>query len=653
MPTDPPALDSSAPHPSDTHIVRAAIHPGIGLARLGNSTAADEHGFFIGPEVTDPPPAKAHQLRDADGAIKRQAARFRIYGYNQAGEVVRELTSKEADIRWTAHLVNRKAEWYCIKNALDIPENKDLVLPLRNPDAKEGSDLAIDPGPRTITGSNMAGPPYRFDSGTFLGQTVPLGELRTDQAGRLLVLGGFGKSGSPTNTPIFDPKNPLAFNNAPGWYDDISDGPVDAQVVLDGRELPVESAWVAVAPPNYSPDLVGWRTLNDLVEDLYAQTGMIPMTKEVSFTRHILPFLRRLSRFQWTNKGYLSFFGHGSPMDFEDPSLLKKLSTKPVNDKDPWQELRRTIFNAFRPAPNPVFEPRIWPWLYGDAFTGSLESASPRLNLCISEVLSHRLRCWVDGDFVADWDPSQTPPSTLDEVPLAERPRMLDRAALHFGIAHAFNPGSELTWILRHATIFRAPYRIRRRQADDYIAPLSPKLTQKEALQVGGPLYGQRPGDLTRWMALPWQMDATWCRSGYQTEYDPYLPTFWVPRIPNEVLTEKEYRRAMDASQPRQDRLEAFQNRKPWLRSLTGGDVEQILQMVDKFGKLGILEERPGVPSDPDLPPRMWVETLASEPTKASELTPTSKQTMSSASPQKPSKAGPKTKHHEEGGPQS
>ena len=34
-------------------IVRAAIYPGIGIARVGNS----ESDFYIGPEVTDPPAA--------------------------------------------------------------------------------------------------------------------------------------------------------------------------------------------------------------------------------------------------------------------------------------------------------------------------------------------------------------------------------------------------------------------------------------------------------------------------------------------------------------------------------------------------------------------------------------------------------------------
>ena len=64
-------------------IMRAAIYPGIGVARIGNSTARD--GFFIGPEVVEPPRTQRGGSRDATGALKRQAARFRIYGLDAEG----------------------------------------------------------------------------------------------------------------------------------------------------------------------------------------------------------------------------------------------------------------------------------------------------------------------------------------------------------------------------------------------------------------------------------------------------------------------------------------------------------------------------------------------------------------------------------------
>ena len=53
---------------------------------------------------------------------------------------------------------------------------------------------------------------------------MPLGEIRTDDAGRLLVLGGTGKSASPSGAPVYDPADPNSFNNADDWYDDTSTG---------------------------------------------------------------------------------------------------------------------------------------------------------------------------------------------------------------------------------------------------------------------------------------------------------------------------------------------------------------------------------------------------------------------------------------------
>lgn len=55
-------------------IVRAAIHPTIGVARIGDSPDA----FFIGPEDPTNQPDPTEDFRDAEGYLKRQAARFRV-----------------------------------------------------------------------------------------------------------------------------------------------------------------------------------------------------------------------------------------------------------------------------------------------------------------------------------------------------------------------------------------------------------------------------------------------------------------------------------------------------------------------------------------------------------------------------------------------
>ena len=113
----------------DEKIVKASIYPGIGIARVGDS----KDDFFIGPEVVDS--KNTISYRDVTGALKRQAARFRIYGYNAAGEVVREITAEKDNIVWNVHVANRKAQWYQFQYALDIPEAinaEDNEFQLRN-----------------------------------------------------------------------------------------------------------------------------------------------------------------------------------------------------------------------------------------------------------------------------------------------------------------------------------------------------------------------------------------------------------------------------------------------------------------------------------------------------------------------------------------
>ena len=604
----------------DGLITRAAIHPGIGIARIGDSKT----GFFIGPEVTEPASQAPGVYRDTSGALKRQAARFRIYGYNAAGEVVRELTADSANIQWTAHLANKKAQWYQFQAALDIPDAVAMTVPRRNagvPFAKR-SVLAIDPGPRSIAGVSISGgPSHTFDTGKFKDTVVPLGEIQTDEAGRLLVLGGTGVSASPSNAPVFNPADPNSFNNADDWYDDTSDGPVTAEVTLAGRSIPVDPAWVIVAPPNYAPEIIGWRTMRELLVDVYTAEGWLQVPEKISFSTHILPILSRLSNLQWVNQGFAAMFGAGGPMNFEDPAFIARLAQTvgPNKPRDPYRELRQTVVNAFRPPHTTASERRTWPWIYGDAF-GSFAATSPLNDLALPSLQALFLKHWVEGSFMNDWNPAATPPRTLGQLPLPQRPAMLDAAALHFCLADAFHPGCEMTWPVRHSSMYSTPFRFRHRPANDPEANYGPELNAQNVVQLNGPLYAQAPGDITRWMALPWQGDTAFCRSGYEPQYDPYLPTFWSARVPNQVLTEADYKTVIDTSLPHEQRIAALNHREGWLRSLKGSVAQQMVQMIAQFGKMGIVEARPGVKGDPIIPETLFVETISPEHIEAMRL---------------------------------
>ncbi|MGW7051552.1 LodA/GoxA family CTQ-dependent oxidase [Streptomyces sp. NPDC054887] len=595
-------------------IVEARIHPAIGVARVGNSTEAP----FVGPESPDQEPAKPGAYKDASGAIRRQAARFRVYGYNSAGAVVRELKPGEAgvsEIEWTVHLANKKAAWYQFHVPLDICEADRLTAAQygrRNAvvTGAERAKLVNDPGSRTVRGSQAE--TERFDTGKIMGKAVYLGEISTHRDGRLLVLGGRGVSASYDNRGI------TGVANNDTWYDDVSDGPVTAKVRVDGTEIEAASAWVVVGPPHYAPGVKTVRTLYDLLLDVFVRDGALHRPRKVSFEDHVEPLLRRFCDLQWVNQGFATQFGWNGPHHFLSPAMRKRLADPSRRTR----ELRRQVYVALRDYNRDGMSPVPWPWLYGDAMADRPDSV--RQNLTLSPLQDWLLERWADGEFEAG-SPS-TRYAKVEDAPVGEQPALLDRAALESCAADAFHPGCEVTWPVRHRTMYTAPFRILRRPPGTQEPDYGNRLTPQAALAKNGPLYAQGPGDLTRWMAAPWQTDTASCRSGYESarlgpRYSPYLPTFWPAQVPNQVLKLDDFEKLTQPPAAGGDdsaREEAFDRRAVWLRGLSGSSMnQQLQQMIRDWSKLGIVEVRAYPLNDGKFPARMQVESRPQAPLDA------------------------------------
>jgi L-Lysine epsilon oxidase N-terminal/L-lysine epsilon oxidase C-terminal domain len=592
-------------------IVMARIHPAIGIARVGNAEPGDNgDDYFIGPEVPNAISAPDGGYRDAQGRLKRQAARFRIYGYDRDGRVVGELTDEVAEIEWRVHVANRKAAWYNFDVALDLPEAKGVRSPRRNAQIQgpDRANLSIDPGERKVCRRT---PKAHFDTGAFFGVPVYLGEIRYVERGRLLFLGGRGKS-----APVSPEYSLTTFANNSGWHDDTSDGPVKATVRIGRRELPVDPAWVVTAPPNYAPDLVATQPLYDVILD--AIEWMVSPDPVTSFTRHILPIFRQFRDSQWVNAGFAALFGSHGLTDFTRPEFIEKLATAPVKRPngtfDPFQELRRQIFLAFRDPDSKVFEPLRWPPLYGDAFFFMDDPPSPKVAFTITGRSYARLRNWMQGDFAADYNASAREPESLEEVPVAEQPDVLDHAALHFCVGGPFHPGCEMTWPMRHCSMYRSKFRLRERLPDVLEPNYGDFMTPELATADGGPLSASGPGDITKWLAVPWQTDTASCLAGYSgTEFpvDDLIPAFWPSRVPNTVLTEESYRVVVDETKILSERLEAFHHRESWIQNLHPASpyLSQLASMIDHFHHLGTVERRERHLGD-EFPSVMYVQNL-------------------------------------------
>lgn len=288
------------------------IHPGVGIARLGNAPeefciAAEQPAALpleVDAEGNSLPRGaplgaerRVERLKDPEGRIKRQAARFGVWVYDDENPDGRPLKVGDAvsgggnrgtlvDIQWRVHLANKKASWFEFRQlegehgyAPDHPRRNAHVTA---PGARQR--LIVDPGPRVVDLGTRRRAEFTREGGGEYAATFPpplephsidtLGELRTDDDGRLLVLGGFGNAGSYLYDELGQPRIDEYANND-GWFDDTADGPVMARLVFFSEEvqqnrfIDVEyPAWVLVGYPDYVPEIPDMITMDEVVHDL-------------------------------------------------------------------------------------------------------------------------------------------------------------------------------------------------------------------------------------------------------------------------------------------------------------------------------------------------------------------------------------------------
>ena len=592
------------------------IHPSIGIARLGDSDV----GYFLAPELPGMhalPDAGVHgereRFRDA-GGIKRQAARFRVYEYDAQSDgrftMRRELTLEEpdvTDIRWTVHLANSKASFHRFEgprgDPTATPPADQSAPPPRNAAIKGKDDrrrlLEINPFARSIGGRAVTGGATFTPTAKSKHETWPtiddkpggekaidyLGELHTDGTGRLLVLGGHGRSRRGSRGGPLVEEN---FANYDGWYDDVADGPVSAEIrfkdgthvqiggwteraCLDGRPLEHEGgAWVVVGPPKFAPHLDPVVSLYDRLVDVTVHSlaldgntaydvagsplGRLKQLKidpayQPSFTHEIQPLLRRAfeSRF---------VFGEAAAQHYTlAPEVWAVLG-------DPMQlpDARGFIFRYLR-APSDVAPPETgdasMPMLFGDQYIGGElddEEAPEGEFLSLTATQYEMLRRWSEGDFIGDWHDAPESPETV------VTPDGLDRAALQAAVGGAFFPGVEIGWLVRDPSIYAEPFRVKHHESI-------------------------RAGHFTRQMALPWQADFFECAKETvvfnASADDPELQstdvmTWWPTQRPDDVL-------------PR-----GGAERVPWARGSDGKEIETKEQFLEAWRRLGFVVDTSG-----------------------------------------------------------
>jgi hypothetical protein len=620
---------ASAKAPAGARIARVAIYPAIGICRVGGSDQ-----WFLAPEVPGLPPQPHGGFKDGTQRIKKQVQRFRVYAFDDQNRVIGELKHDGTTrVQWQVHVANTKAAWYGFNNPLD---NGDLApgLPgqLRNQyfvsDQQRERMLIIDGGQKTIQGAsiNAAGTDIDYAmKGRFFDQVdVGLGQIRTDEQGRLLVFPPDGISASPAGSPI------TSFADNDGWHDDWCDGPVRATVTLpDGRTVQADPAWVASVGPNFAPEIPPITSLYDVVHDLNVRQGWMPAPElPLSFRKHIYPIFRRLALTQWvTTEAHLRR-GWLDVGDFSDTQYLDKLADPSKTNA----AFRQQVFSRFRnprnKGPNAYLEEQDkMPFMLGD---GVNYDGSPLQWFQFPELQYSFLEHWARGEFVNDLnDTSAQAIRSLDDVDLALQPAALTEAALEPCSGGAFHPGVELSYYMRLAPLYarnygadQEPFRIAHGDRPGLLHNLGRLLTPEIAMHgsngAPAPIGPQMPGDLTRWMGLPWQCDAFSCQQ-VVTQTDFPTATWWPALLPIDVLPEQHYEQFMRTDLPASERSKFLQARVAWSRGVAGIGYhanasywDGITNMIGLWERMGFLVKRPG-PTDaqrpPDSPAELFVET--------------------------------------------
>lgn len=505
------------------------IHPAIGFARVGNSPDS----FYLEPTSVGALPIECDEEGSAKhdeqgneipvkhfkegGQIRRQAARFRVYRYTDGKDPVEVTTGNGLkSVTWKVHVANKKSAWWNFselqgdimvgeKNTYEYQSQYWKGPTLRNADTKDRKTLITDPGSRTLTHPgewvelDALSAPDDYPHTNFPSQAITpsavttLGRVRMTERGELLVLGGYGNAGGPAGQPL------TSFAGGDGWFDDVGDGPVTAEIETeDGHKMPLY-AWVVSASPKFAPELVNIATLADTFVDVgLREMGLCPALYEngaykddyvACFERDIRPIFESMKGYRWVANvdAMVSIATPG--FDLADAS-------------DANRENRRAVFRMFRDPGEGVYAPETapdhqrlfadngFPMMPMNSGDNSIRNYYIEKFMALSPTQYHLLGQWSEGKFARD-----------RENDWASWASPLDIATAGNAVGEPMAPGIEVTWTMRNPVVLVPgdPFRIK-------VAPGRNVLLSAERDEtIKGD--GCEPGDLTKRMAVPWQAD--------------------------------------------------------------------------------------------------------------------------------------------------
>ncbi|MEH6405604.1 MAG: LodA/GoxA family CTQ-dependent oxidase [Sneathiella sp.] len=627
------------------------IHPAIGVSRVGNSSE-----FILAPETSAGMPETGSDisgglpivpgteaqtitdkdLRDAQGALKPHAQRFRIYAYDTPpdgsypykGSVSEICIGSQVDgkkvsgITWMVHMANKKC------NSWIIPEDPDDAVKT-NPDANFGvggmahyfngatpnvrngnfgkdadptegggnglppgnvdlSDplrlrrLVLDAGPKVIDSAAGAGKRVLFDKlsacryigtdgsvniidypiqfpDTYFSELYQpagpnldsMGGMETDSQGRLLVIGspGYGAGWKQTennpfgSVPAGTPDEPFPLNSDidnNGWFDDAGDGPVTASLQFTDGTTRVISvpAWCICADPAYAPQVRNVVSIWDEVynswlraPELVLDTNIYTPTSSVDGTY---------------NAGYTAAFEQDVWTMFRASHLqmfTTDLNAKALGSHDRLNHVSASDDPAtYLNVKNFIRDPNTAPG-------NQLETGAPLMPLSLGDTgssfltVTHTQYFFLNQWYAGKYDDAK------ESLTAGE---LLDKNTLTNLLGGRFSPGIDLTFIVRDPYLYNQNWKA----ADVGPFRIGGKTLNYSTANIGIPFLGVgytpnrteenpvEPGDLCKFMALPWHTDYNSCAT-HQPAPNPDRNTTlfwsWPSQRPVSVYTFEDY----------------------------------------------------------------------------------------------------------------
>jgi len=650
------------------------IHPAIGFARVG-----DSEEFYLAPETmaglpdpynpgltgglpvvpgTETKTITSNDLRDAEGRLKRQAARFRIYAYSSEETAVypsgggTEITIgsrigdlEVVDIQWTVHVANKKGNAY----VLDVPGYDGSVIeryadgrtpPLRNAKNEVGQTQLVidvpnindparvaqwttDPGPRSVNkdlrkaafdqatearAGNKPVPDYRklFPAASEdvvyapRGTIDTLGHIETDDQGRLIVVGGYGRA-----CALWNQTDLASSVDNDGWYDDTGDGPVSATIVLRGKSadpiverIDAAPAWVVTADPAYAPQILNtvslWDELYDtfvrefkLQPDVY-EHGHYKEEYRPAFGEDIEPFFKAASLQEWTTnlpkgaKAAHRMVGNITATD--DPAATIMAGLAYVRDPN-------------KPTQSNLGPP-LMPLGLGDSGKAFL---SPT---------------YTQHFFLTQWDSGKFDAEPKRKLGPGEA---LDKASLMACLGGRFSPGIDLTFTVRQPDVYvrnwkgkDGPFRIAARPLD------YSRATKEQPFLTGGyvPMntgtHTVEPGDMTKFMSIPWHTDYNSCATHPTSPSIRNITTLywsWPAQRPVNVYVASEVQDGALGPQRYSVRGNGTGSPDP----ANQGRYQYIAEIIPNWSGIGVVMQGKAIDGDPSrpLPPDAYLEVAS------------------------------------------